>query len=122
MTDLYTAVAATPDGNRRLAAAHARYDTLRLLHRTLEGAKLTRSALANRLGIRKSAVSQVLSGNGNVRINTLADYLYECGQRLVLSSEQLSDDPRGASPNKASIPAPLHTRTCVSLVWADEVG
>lgn len=75
----YEKVASRRDGSRRLAAARLRYAVLKTLHTALDSSSLTQSALAQRLGIRKSAVSQVLRGDGNVRINTLAEYAHELG-------------------------------------------
>jgi len=77
---LYESFAARPSGGRALAKARLQRAVLRILDRALMlSAVESQSALANRLHIRKSAVSQVLRGDGNVRISTLADYLYELG-------------------------------------------
>jgi hypothetical protein len=77
---LYESFAARPGGGRAIAKARLQRAVLRILDRALIlSAVESQSALANRLHIRKSAVSQVLRGDGNVRISTLADYLYELG-------------------------------------------
>ncbi|MGW4412627.1 helix-turn-helix domain-containing protein [Nonomuraea sp. NPDC004702] len=53
-----------------------------LLHKALESSGLTQSDLAKKLGYRRSAVNQVFRGDGNVRIETLAEYLHEMGFEL----------------------------------------
>ncbi len=40
---------------------------------------MNQTELASKLGIRKSAVNQVFRGDGNVPMNTLAEYLHELG-------------------------------------------
>lgn len=75
-------------GRREYARARLRQDVLEALHEALEGAGITQNELAKRLGVRKGAVSQVLNGKGNLRIDTLADYLSALGiQARVFCSE-----------------------------------
>jgi transcriptional regulator with XRE-family HTH domain len=85
VASLYERFAGTEDGARRLAAARLRHETLRALHRALNASGLSQVELAKRLGVRKSAVSQVLNGNGNVRITTLAEYLYATGHEMTVT-------------------------------------
>jgi len=79
---MYDDFAKSSDGERRLARARLRYSVLRTLSKALADAGLNKSQLAERLGIRKSAVSQVFGGVGNVRVNTVADYLWAMGCEL----------------------------------------
>lgn len=79
---LYERIAGRPGGGRRLASARLRRRVLVLLHQALEGSGLNQSLLAEKLGIRRSAVNQVFRGDGNVQINTVAEYLYEMGYEL----------------------------------------
>lgn len=81
---LYDAVASVPKGSRALSAARLRYEVLKILHRSLKRANLTQVQLAERLGVRKSAVNQVFKGDGNLRISTLAEYLHEMGVELAV--------------------------------------
>lgn len=46
---------------------------------------MTQVQLADRLGIRKAAVSNVLRGNGNVTAATLAEYLHAMGYEADLT-------------------------------------
>ncbi|MFE3118709.1 helix-turn-helix domain-containing protein [Streptomyces niveus] len=91
MTSLYERFAGSVDGARRLASARLRHEALRSLHAALSASGLNQTELAARLGIRKSAVSQVLHGDGNLRVKTLAEYLsvmgYELDMRLVEAGE-----------------------------------
>lgn len=85
MTSLHERFASTDDGARRLAVARLRREVLKTLHRALKASGLSQVDLARRLGVRKSAVSQVLNGDGNVRITTLAEYLYATGHEMKLA-------------------------------------
>ena len=76
---VYEHVASQPDGLRRLAAGRLRYAALKALHAALEESGMTQTDVAAKLGIRKSAVNQVFRGDGNVRMNTFAEYLHELG-------------------------------------------
>jgi transcriptional regulator with XRE-family HTH domain len=78
----YETFASDEDGQRRLAKSRLRHSVLTTLHEALASAKLTKTEVASRLGVRKSAVGQVFGGDGNVRINTLADYLFAMGLEL----------------------------------------
>lgn len=88
---LHDRIASSAEGKRELSAARLRYTALKLLHRALDQSGTTKSELASRLGVRKSAVSQVFRGDGNLRLNTLADYLdalgYEAQVELVKAGE-----------------------------------
>ncbi|MFJ9674861.1 helix-turn-helix domain-containing protein [Streptomyces sp. NPDC101221] len=85
MKNLYERLAATEEGARALAAARLRYEALATIHESLEESGLTQTELARRLGIRKSAVNQVVHGDGNMRVSTLAEYLHALGFELDLN-------------------------------------
>ncbi|MFI6245172.1 helix-turn-helix domain-containing protein [Streptomyces sp. NPDC051016] len=91
MKSLYDRFASSEDGAQLLAATRLRREVLRILHRALKASGLTQSQLAERLHVRKSAVSQVFRGDGNLRVNTLAQYLgamgYELDVRVVEAGE-----------------------------------
>ncbi|MFI2734747.1 helix-turn-helix domain-containing protein [Streptomyces sp. NPDC018711] len=84
MKNLYERLAATEEGARALAAARLRYEALATIHESLEESGVTQTELARRLGIRKSAVNQVVHSDGNMRISTLAEYLHALGFELSL--------------------------------------
>jgi transcriptional regulator with XRE-family HTH domain len=62
-----------------------RYRVLEVLHDALGRSDLNQTQLAERLGKRKSAISQVLNGDGNVTVNTLAHYLAALGYEAELA-------------------------------------
>ena len=77
--DLQERLLATDQGARALAAARLRHEVLRVLNRALRSAGLSQADLAKRLNLRRSAVNQVFRGDGNIRVNTLAEYLSMLG-------------------------------------------
>lgn len=77
---LYERVMARPGGARAVAQARLRSTVRRCLSDAL-GAT-TRADLARSLGVRRSAVGHVINGGGNVRVDTLAAYLWELGYEL----------------------------------------
>ncbi|WP_418063940.1 helix-turn-helix domain-containing protein [Pimelobacter simplex] len=97
----YEAFAASDDGRKRLARARLRHRVLEVMHESLERSKLTKSDVSRKLGIRKSAVGQVFSGDGNLRVNTIADYLDAMGAEVELRLV-----PRGTPRVKCAVPGP----------------
>lgn len=81
---IYDRLAKIPKGARALSVSRLRYEVLKVLHSSLQRSGLTQADLAGRLGIRKSAVNNVLRGDGNVRVSTLAEYLHEAGFELEI--------------------------------------
>lgn len=79
---LYDAIAQSSLGRRHLAKARLRYRILSVLHEALEIAGITQNELASRADVTKSAVSQALAGNGNLRADTVATYLDAMGFEL----------------------------------------
>lgn len=96
MTSLYERMAQSDRGARILASARLRHEVLRKLYLALEGSGLTQNRLSEILRIRKSAVSQTLRGDGNLRIKTLAEYLHAMGYELELRLVE-AGEPRKAA-------------------------
>lgn len=69
----------TPEGARELAAAELMVRASTLLSKAFEQSGLTQRQLAESLGVTESRVSQILHGDGNVRLSTLARYLRATG-------------------------------------------
>jgi transcriptional regulator with XRE-family HTH domain len=106
MSSLYDRIAAKPRGGAALAAARLRRETLVALHEAFEASGLaSQSALARRLNLRRSAVNQVLRGDGNLRINTLAEYLYALGFELNITMVQAGEPRQAELEGRYSRPA-----------------
>lgn len=86
---IYDRLVKIPKGARSLSVSRLRYEVLKVLHSSLQKSGLSQAQLASRLGIRKSAVNNVLRGDGNVRVSTLAEYLHEAGFELEVRAVPL---------------------------------
>ena len=103
---LYERIASEVDGPRRLAKAELRQQALAALRNAFDRSGLSQSELAKTLGIRKSAVSQVLNGNGNVTVNTLSDYAHACGCEISIQlTSSLKDRAPDINPRWKSLNA-----------------
>ena len=90
-SSLYEEVAASPTGARDLAAARGALRVAQLLQVAKQRSGLTSRALADRLGVGESRVSQVLNGDGNLHIATVARFLHAMGYELQLSATAVTD-------------------------------
>lgn len=75
-------VLAQPSVDERMlmkATARLRARVMAILHAAQERSGQNQVMLAKELGIRKSAVHQVLRGNGNLQVDTLGEYLAAMG-------------------------------------------
>jgi transcriptional regulator with XRE-family HTH domain len=94
---LYERVLARPGGGRALAVSRLKRTVLASLHEAFRrSGTASQSDLARRLHVRRSAVNQVLNGDGNLRVSTLAEYLYEMGYELTLNLVK-AGEPRAAA-------------------------
>ncbi|MHA7209681.1 helix-turn-helix domain-containing protein [Arthrobacter sp. MDT1-65] len=73
------------------AAAKAAVDSVALINKVVDDSGLLQSALAKALGVTEGRVSQVLNGDGNVRIATLARFLKAAGYELDLKAKHVDD-------------------------------
>lgn len=71
--------AQTPEGARELAAAEIMVKASTLMWKAFEQSGLTQKDLADALGVSEGRVSQILHGDGNIRLSTLARYLRATG-------------------------------------------
>lgn len=78
-----------PVASREMAAARLSLEALSVLGHALSKSGMTQKNLSEKLGVTESAVSQVLFGDGNLRIYTFARYLRALGfeASLGLKSE-----------------------------------
>ena len=90
------------EGAQGLAAAG---QAMRLLHQALEVSELDQKALAEKLGVTQGRVSQVLNGDGNLRIAALARYLRSLGYEVTLTAAPVASGnpilPRNARRSRA---------------------
>lgn len=106
MSTLYDRVAAKAGGEAALAAARLRREVLIALHEAFEASGLqSQSELARRLHVRRSAVNQVFRGDGNLRINTLAEYLHATGFELNLTMVHAGEPHQAAIEGRSARPA-----------------
>jgi transcriptional regulator with XRE-family HTH domain len=83
---LYDEASATPAGAREVAAARTALRVAQLLQLAKERSGITSRALAERLGIGESRVSQVLNGDGNLHVATISRFLHAMGYELELAA------------------------------------
>lgn len=93
-----------PGGTRMFASARLRRDVVDLLNEALRGSGMTQAELARALRKSRSAVNQVLSGDGNLRVDTIAEYLDAMSQELVLSLRRVGPAGAGVGPGGATAP------------------
>ncbi|MBU9763541.1 helix-turn-helix transcriptional regulator [Mycobacterium sp. TNTM28] len=80
---------ATDAGAQGLAAAALASQTMRLLHEALDASALDQKALAEKLDVTQGRVSQVLNGDGNMKIAAVARYLCALGYEARISATPL---------------------------------
>lgn len=97
--DLKGVIDRFPNAGRKLAIARLRHRVIDILQISLKESGKSQTQLAEELGVSRSAVSQVFVGDGNLRISTLAEYLYGMGHEL-----QLKTVPAGTVDQKNDAP------------------
>lgn len=81
----------TPEGQREMTAARLTLKAVALLNEAQEASGLNQRQLADALGVSEGRVSQVLGGDGNIRISTFARYLRAMGYVPRLETDPASD-------------------------------
>jgi transcriptional regulator with XRE-family HTH domain len=116
VASLYEQLEAKNKGGMALASARLRYEVLGALHKALDACGMSQSDLARRMQLRRSAVNQVFRGDGNVRISTLAEYLYSMGYELDLQLVGAGEPRRAELEDRRPEPAfPVSNTTADSL-------
>jgi transcriptional regulator with XRE-family HTH domain len=91
MTDhepsLYDLEMSTPQGHQGLSAARAAAEVVRILTDAKDQSKMSSGDLARTLNVSPGRVSQVLNGDGNVHVATLARFLDAMGFELLLDAK-----------------------------------
>lgn len=101
----------TPESLRFLAEERALIEATELVAERMEARGLTRSALANRLGIGRSEITQRLNGKRNLSVKTLASMLHELGYRIRIDAEDVETGQRHTSRQVAVAVAPQWSAT-----------
>lgn len=76
----------TDAGAQGLAAADLAGQVMRLFHQALDASALDQKALAEKLSVTQGRVSQVLNGDGNMKIAAVARYLRALGYETQLTA------------------------------------
>ena len=76
---------ASPLGTRELAASQLTNDALVLLQTALAATGVTQKQLAEMLSIGESRVSQVVNGDGNLKLTTFARYMRALGYAVTVN-------------------------------------
>jgi transcriptional regulator with XRE-family HTH domain len=115
---LYDRVESKPGGKAALAAARLRREVLVALHEAFAASDApTQSEVAERLHVRRSAVSQVFRGDGNLRITTLAEYLFALGFELDINLVVAGEPRRAELEGRTAVPTGTTWNTTISLVF-----
>lgn len=99
------------------AAAKAAVESVALINSVVEDAGLLQSELAKALGLTEGRVSQVLNGDGNVRVSTLARFLRAAGYDLDIAATPVAK-PAAEFDDEDATDGPVYvaykTVTCFS--------
>ena len=112
----------TPEGRLAMAGARAAVGTVTLINQALEASGLNQAELATLLDVTPGRVSQVVNGDGNLRVSTIARFLRAAGYRLKLTAEPAEagvaplrePGSRRQQPRPAMRYATIYSVTCVS--------
>jgi transcriptional regulator with XRE-family HTH domain len=95
MTTAIERFESTPEGKRLLAQERLILQATERILELMQQQNVTRTELARRLGKSKSWISQLLAGEANFTLRTLADVFAALGKRAVVDVEGQGD---GTSP------------------------
>ena len=90
-TDVERFEGSSPRRKRLLREEELILDVTELLSSALEAKQMTKSELAEKLGKTKGFVTQVLSGNRNLTLRTIADIADALGYRVRMHKETLPE-------------------------------
>lgn len=111
---LYDDVASTSQGSAELAAARAASRVARLMGSAHKRSGVSQTAMAEALRVSKGRISQLLNGDGNVKVSSLAKVLDALGYELSLEAKPKNDSVPELTRRSA-------TRANVSTPPADHV-
>ena len=94
----------TPRGAQEMAAARLALSVTAVLDEAMQRSGLPQRELAERLGLTEGAVSQVLNGDGNLRIATVGRYLRAAGFQCQLALERVSESVLSPDVDEPRLP------------------
>ena len=81
----------SPEARKRYEEERLILSTTEAIWKAMDDAGLTRADLAARLGTSRANVTQLLSGNRNMTLRSLAGLAHACGMRAETYLEELTD-------------------------------
>jgi transcriptional regulator with XRE-family HTH domain len=112
---------ATEAGAQGLAAADLAAQVMRILEQALDASGLDQKTLAEKLGVTQGRVSQVLNGDGNLRVAAVARYLRALGYETHLSATPV-DSGNPALPRPRRRVAPTREQPIVKTRYVARLG
>ena len=91
MANAYEKLLESETGRRALAEEHAITNVTELICELLEKHDMKRGELAKKMGVTAGRVTQILDGDANMKLSTIAHALYAFGQVLEVSSRSIDD-------------------------------
>lgn len=82
----------SPAGAQEMAAARFAVEVVSLLGRAIDETEISQSELASALEVTDSAISQVVNGDGNLRVATIGKYFRAMGYQPRLFLEPVEAD------------------------------
>lgn len=82
----------TPMGRREMSVARLSLRAALLISRAFQASGMSQKELAGELGITEGRVSQVLNGDGNFRVSTIARFLAALGYDAVLEAHPTREE------------------------------
>jgi transcriptional regulator with XRE-family HTH domain len=87
-----------PERLRGFQQAGLRIELAREVERAMKAQRISRKALAERMGVSKGRITQILSGTSNLTLRLVADAFTALGLRLELKPVPLSESRTGSPP------------------------
>jgi len=87
---MYEEIMATDEGRKEVSAELALLSATELIVELMQKNKLKRKDLADRMGVSKSRVTQILDGETDMRLSTLAYALSAMGEVLEFNSRAIA--------------------------------
>lgn len=88
----YKELVATNEGRRLLQQERTILEATELICALLEAQNVSRAELSRRLGVTKSAVSQMLDGEQNMTLRSLSDMLFVLGRAVDFQCRNVEDE------------------------------